>query len=93
MKKYKVYIADDHTLFRKAMANLLRTFDRVQEVKDAENGKELLTMIKYEEPDVAIVDLQMPIMDGAETSEQIIGRIPDFFSVTFFRRTEATRSL
>ena len=65
--KYKVYIADDHTLFRKAMVNLLRTFERVEEVKDAENGKELLTLIKYEAPDVAIVDLQMPIMDGAET--------------------------
>lgn len=77
MKKYKVYIADDHTLFRKAMVNLLRTFDRVQEVKDAENGKELLTLIKYEEPDVAIVDLQMPIMDGAEASEHIIKRNPN----------------
>jgi DNA-binding NarL/FixJ family response regulator len=77
MKKYKVYIADDHTLFRKAMVNLLRTFDRVQEVKDAENGKELLTLIKYEEPDVAIVDLQMPIMDGVETSEHIIKRNPN----------------
>lgn len=32
MKKYKVYIADDHTLFRKAMVNLLRSFHRVQEV-------------------------------------------------------------
>lgn len=76
MKKFKVYIADDHTLFRKAMVNLLRTFDRVNEVRDAENGKELLTMIKYEEPDVAIVDLQMPIMDGAETCENIIKRHP-----------------
>ena len=77
MKKYKVYIADDHTLFRKAMVNLLRTFDRVQEVKDAENGKELLTLIKYEEPDVAIIDLQMPIMDGVEASEHIIKRNPN----------------
>src|SRR5882762_822943 len=74
---YKVYIADDHTLFRKAMVNLLRTFERVSEVKDAENGKELLTLIKYEAPDVVIVDLQMPVMDGAETSEQIIGKFPD----------------
>jgi two-component system response regulator DegU len=77
MKKFKVYIADDHTLFRKAMVNLLKTFDRVAEVKDAENGKELLTLMKYEEPDVVIVDLQMPVMDGAETSEQIIKRYPN----------------
>jgi DNA-binding NarL/FixJ family response regulator len=77
MKKFRIYIADDHTLFRKAMVNLLRTFQRVNEVKDAENGKELLTMIKVEEPDVAIVDLQMPVMDGAETCEQIIKRNPN----------------
>jgi two-component system response regulator DegU len=77
MKKFKVYIADDHTLFRKAMVNLLKTFDRVEEVKDAENGKELLTLMKYDEPDVVIVDLQMPVMDGAETSEQIIKRYPN----------------
>ncbi|SHH98254.1 two component transcriptional regulator, LuxR family [Chryseolinea serpens] len=74
---YKVYIADDHTLFRKAMVNLLRTFERVSEVKDAENGKELLALIKYEAPDVVIVDLQMPVMDGAETSEQIIQKFPE----------------
>lgn len=77
MRKFKVYIADDHTLFRKAMVNLLRTFDRVSEVKDAENGKELLALIKSDKPDVAIVDLQMPIMDGAETCENIISRYPD----------------
>jgi DNA-binding NarL/FixJ family response regulator len=49
----------------------------VSEVKDAENGKELLTLIKYEAPDVAIVDLQMPIMDGAETCENIIHKYPE----------------
>jgi DNA-binding NarL/FixJ family response regulator len=47
-KKLRVYIADDHTLFRKAMVNLLQSFKQVSEVKDAENGKELLTMIKYD---------------------------------------------
>lgn len=77
MKNYKVYIADDHTLFRKAMVNLLKTFDRVSEVRDAENGKELLQLIKYEEPHVAIVDLQMPVMDGAEACEQILKRNPN----------------
>jgi len=75
--KLKVYIADDHTLFRKAMVNLLRSFRQVSEVKDAENGKELLTMIKYEAPDVAIVDLEMPVMDGTETCENIIQKYPE----------------
>ncbi|HEY8937434.1 MAG TPA: response regulator transcription factor [Cyclobacteriaceae bacterium] len=76
-QKIKVYIADDHTLFRKAMVNLLRTFKYVSEVKDAENGQDLLALMKNEVPDVAIVDLQMPIMDGAETCEHILEKYPD----------------
>lgn len=59
------------------MVNLLKTFDRVSEVRDAENGKELLQLIKYEEPHVAIVDLQMPVMDGAEACEHILKRNPN----------------
>ncbi len=76
-KRLKVFIADDHTLFRKAMVNLIRGFDSVEEVKDSENGKELLTLMKYQQPDIAIVDLQMPVMDGTETCENIIGKYPD----------------
>ena len=75
-QKLKVCIADDHTLFRKAMVNLLQTFERVSDVRDAENGKELLALIKTEIPDVAIIDLQMPVMDGADTCENIISRYP-----------------
>ena len=74
---YRVYIADDHTLFRKAMVNLIRTFSKVSEIKDAENGKELINLIKLEAPDVAIIDLQMPGMDGTEASELIIQKYPD----------------
>jgi DNA-binding NarL/FixJ family response regulator len=77
MKKLKVYIADDHTLFRKAMAGMIQTFNRVTLVKDAENGKQLLALIKNEEPDVAIIDLQMPVMDGVETCEQLLEKFPE----------------
>jgi two-component system, NarL family, response regulator DegU len=76
-KRLKIFIADDHTLFRKAMVNLIKAFENVEEVKDAENGKELLTLIKYQQPDVAIVDLQMPVMDGTETCEAIFAKYPD----------------
>lgn len=77
MRKFKVYIADDHTLFRKAMVNLMKTFERVDLVKDAENGRDLLTLMKAGLPDVAIVDLQMPVMDGAETAEAITAKYPE----------------
>ena len=77
MKRLKVYIADDHTLFRKAMVGLIESFKDVGVVKDAENGKELLTLIKEDQPDVAIIDLQMPVMDGAETCQLITQKYPD----------------
>lgn len=76
-KKLKVYIADDHTLFRKAMVNLLQTFPVIDQVKDAENGKDLLALIKSDSPDVAIIDLQMPVMDGAEACEAILSKYPE----------------
>ncbi|MFZ5970032.1 MAG: response regulator [Bacteroidota bacterium] len=76
-RKWKVFIADDHTLFRKAMVGLLQSFTDIGEVKDAVNGKELLTLMKYAVPDLAIVDLQMPVMDGVETCEHILQKYPD----------------
>jgi two-component system response regulator DegU len=76
MKKLKVYIADDHTLFRKAIVGMIQNFNKVKLVKDAENGKDLLVLIKKEEPDVAIVDMQMPVLDGVETCEYLIEKYP-----------------
>lgn len=73
----KVYLADDHTLFRKAMVGLICDFPGVSEVKDAENGKELINLIKEAPPHVAVVDLQMPVMDGATACEHIIRKYPD----------------
>lgn len=75
-RSIKVYIADDHTLFRKGIATLLGSFEGVGEVRDFENGKELYTVLKTDPPDVAIVDLQMPVMDGEQTCGLIISRFP-----------------
>src|SRR5690606_2694373 len=75
-KAITVYVADDHTLFRKGIVRLLSAFERVGEVRDVENGKELCALIKNEPPDVAIIDLQMPVMDGFEACGFILSRYP-----------------
>src|SRR5690606_5442476 len=54
-----------------------QTFEGVESVRDAENGRLLLNLVKSEVPDVAIVDLQMPVMDGAEACEQLLSKYPD----------------
>jgi two-component system, NarL family, response regulator DegU len=76
-KNLKIYIADDHTIFRKAMVSLLQTFERIAQVKDAENGKELIALVKKEKPDLVLLDLQMPIMDGSATCEYLYDKFPD----------------
>lgn len=75
-RNIKVYIADDHTLFRKGIATLLCSFEGVGEVRDFENGRELYDMVRTDPPDVAIVDLQMPVMDGEQTCGLILSRFP-----------------
>lgn len=77
MSQIKVYIADDQTLFRKGMGRLVRSFPNVKEVREAGNGKELLELIKEEEPDVILMDLEMPVMDGIEATEKVISRYPN----------------
>lgn len=77
MKELKVYIADDQTLFRKGMSQLVKTFENVVLVKEAGNGQELLELVKEEAPDVILMDLDMPIMDGVEASEKVLNKYPD----------------
>lgn len=77
MGKLTVYIADDQTLFRKGMSRLVKSFGQVKEVKEAENGKELLALVKEQQPDVILMDLEIPVMDGVEATEKIIAKYPD----------------
>lgn len=77
MKDLKVYIADDQTLFRKGMSQLVNSFKEVSLVKEAGNGQEMLDLVKSEPPHVILMDLDMPIMDGIEASEKIINQYPD----------------
>ena len=65
----KVAIADDQKLFRKGMAALIGSFEHIDLLFEAENGRELLDLCKSEmiKPDVIILDLSMPVLNGLET--------------------------
>jgi DNA-binding NarL/FixJ family response regulator len=67
----KVAIADDHTMFRAGVKTALAIRKDIQMVAEAENGMQLLNLLKHIQPDVVLLDIQMPIMDGLTTLPEI----------------------
>src|ERR1700729_4110221 len=67
----KVIIADDHALFRSGVKTALSIKKDVDLIAEADNGQQLLHLLKHVEPDVILLDIQMPIMDGIQTLPEI----------------------
>jgi len=70
-KAIKVVIADDHALFRAGVKTALSIKKDVELIAEADNGMQLLNLLKHIEPDVILLDIQMPIMDGIATLPEI----------------------
>jgi DNA-binding NarL/FixJ family response regulator len=76
LNRITVYIADDHPVVRKGMARLLRTFERIDQIREASNGRELIDLLIEHPADVVILDLEMPRMGGLEAARIIVDRFP-----------------
>jgi DNA-binding NarL/FixJ family response regulator len=73
----KVIIADDHALFRTGVKTALSMKKDIKMIGEADNGMQLLNLLKHLQPDVLLLDIQMPIMDGITTLPEIKKLYPD----------------
>lgn len=75
--KIKVLIVDDHRLFREGLCSLLRNTDEIEVVGDAQNGKDAMIQVRELNPDVILMDLDMPEMNGMEAIKLIKHKFPE----------------
>ncbi|MGD8834926.1 MAG: response regulator transcription factor [Desulfobacteraceae bacterium] len=71
MKKIKVLIADDHTIVRKGLCSLLRGENDITVIGEARDGKEVIRKVAELSPDVIVMDINMPRLNGIEATRNI----------------------
>jgi DNA-binding NarL/FixJ family response regulator len=70
MEKIRIIIADDHQLFRNGLKILLNSFPEFEVIGEASNGEEFLRLIKTINADIALMDINMPEMDGIDATRK-----------------------
>lgn len=74
MKRIRLVVVDDHALFRAGLISLLSQMNELEIVGEAGDGQEALGVIQRTQPDVVLLDVNMPVMGGVETVHQLHGK-------------------
>ena len=77
MSKIRVLLADDHAVLREGLRTLLSLQENIEVVGEAENGQLAVEMVKQLRPDVVVMDIAMPVMDGLEATRVLKQQQPD----------------
>lgn len=73
----KIFVVDDHELFRKGVIMVLKKMDDVEVIGDASNGKEFLNLLNSRRPNIVFIDIKMPIMNGIDATIEALSRYPE----------------
>jgi DNA-binding NarL/FixJ family response regulator len=77
MGMIRILLADDHTVMRAGLRLLLERQPDMVVVAEAADGRQALSLVESETPDVAVMDIAMPILNGIETTRQIAAKRPE----------------
>lgn len=77
MKKHTVLLADDHAVVRKGLRFLLDESQHVEVIAEASDGREAVTLAQSSRPDLVIIDIQMPNLNGIDAAAQILKDRPE----------------
>ena len=75
-KPIHIAIVDDHVIVRQGLISLLAEYEEVNILFDANNGKELMDNLKSSKPDIVLLDIAMPVMNGKEALEKMQLKYP-----------------
>src|ERR1700744_6359024 len=73
----RVLTVDDHLIFRQGIAAILATQSDMTLIAEASNGREAVRLFRQHRPDITLMDLQMPEMNGLEAMHEIRSEFPD----------------
>jgi NarL family two-component system response regulator LiaR len=93
-KPIRVMLVDDHTMVRRGLATFLKIFDDLQLVGEAENGEAAIQLCAEVLPDVILMDMALPVMDGAKATRAIRQQFPQVqvIVLTSFKEGELIRN-
>lgn len=89
----RVLVVDDHAVVRSGLAAFLTAFEDLELVGEAENGEEAILKCETSNPDIVLMDLMMPVMDGATASRKIREQYPQvqIIALTSFKDDESIK--
>jgi DNA-binding NarL/FixJ family response regulator len=71
MSKIRILLVDDHTILREGLRSLLEQYPDIEVIAEAENGRHAVELALQLKPDVVLMDIAMPLLNGLEATEQI----------------------
>ena len=76
MKRITVLLADDHTIVREGFRKMLEMEDDLEVVGEAQDGRQAIALVKRLRPEVVLMDIAMPLLNGLEATRQVVKDFP-----------------